>query len=79
MGDRKRAVSAGAFGVHTAFGDDFTVEMGQLFEEPRILKQHGAAGPGGKGIFIINYRGSGVVCKQIIGHGCLLLFFRLAG
>ena len=75
VGNRKRAVCAGAFGVHTAFGNDFTVEMGQLFEEPRILKQHGAARPGGEGVFVIDYRSTGVVCEQIVGHGCLLWFF----
>ena len=75
VGNRKRAVCAGAFGVHTAFGNDFTVEMGQLFEEPRILKQHGAARPGGEGVFVIDYRSTGVVCEQIVGHGCLLWVF----
>ncbi|MCY1297582.1 hypothetical protein D9M70_470290 [compost metagenome] len=41
--DPERAVGTGALGMHAALGNDFTVEVGQFFEEPDILQQHRAA------------------------------------
>ncbi len=41
--DGKRAMRAGTLGMHAALGDDFAVEVGQLFQEPHILQQGRAA------------------------------------
>jgi hypothetical protein len=30
--------------MHAALGDDFTVEVGQLFQKPDVLEQYWAAG-----------------------------------
>ena len=59
MGDGELAKSARAFGVHAPFRDHLAVKMGQLFQVPDILQQHGAARTGGHGILIIGYRCAG--------------------
>src|SRR3546814_15425472 len=37
--DGKGAIGPGAFGVHAALGDDFALEVSQLFQQPDVLKQ----------------------------------------
>ena len=53
MGDSKGTKGPGTFGVHAPFRDNFTVKMGQFFQEPDILQQLRAAGAGGHRILII--------------------------
>src|SRR5699024_11650678 len=36
LSDGEGAKGAGALGVHTPLGDDLTVEVGELFEEPQV-------------------------------------------
>ena len=59
MRHRERPVSTGALGVHAPLRNDLTVEMGQLFLEPDILHQHGAARTGSQSMIVIGYRRTG--------------------
>ena len=77
VGDGKRTKRARAFGVHTAFGDDFAHEVGEFFVQPQILRQERAARPGGHGVLVID-NGRAVVHGQVgyrafVHHGFLLL------
>lgn len=53
--DSKRAVGAGTLGVHASFRDDLTVEMGQFFQKPDVLQQHGAARAGCEHPVVVRY------------------------
>src|SRR5260370_42336159 len=55
-GAEKIAVGAGALSVDDAFGDALTIEMGHLFKEQDVLKNHPAARSNGKGVLIVDHR-----------------------
>jgi len=45
-GHGKRAIGAGALGVHTTLRNDFAVEMGELFDQVEVIQQQRATRPG---------------------------------
>ncbi len=45
-GHDKRAIGAGALGVHTTLRNDFAVEMGELFDQVEVIQQQRATRPG---------------------------------
>ena len=59
-----------SFGVHAPFGDDFAVEVGEFFEEPRGLQGYGAAFPGCLNVLVV---GDGPAV-----FGCQFLFVHMA-
>lgn len=70
VGDGEGAVGARALGVHHAFGDAFTVEMGELFYQPEVLQQRRAARTGGQGVGVVGHRGArGGGQMLLVGHG----------
>ena len=54
--DGKRAMRAGTLGMHAALGDDFAVEVGQLFQEPHILQQGRATRAGRLDVLVVDDR-----------------------
>ncbi len=62
MGYSEGSISAGTFGMHTTFGDDLPVKVGQLLQKPDILQKGWAARPGGHNVLVINYRSTGSCC-----------------
>src|SRR3989304_9199166 len=54
VGDGEGAVGAGTLGVHAAFGDYFTVEMGELLQKPHILQQLRSARAGSHYILVVD-------------------------
>ena len=62
--------SSRSFGVHAPFGDDFAVEVGEFFEEPRVLQGYGAAFPGCLNVLVV---GDGPAV-----FGCQFLFVHMA-
>lgn len=52
----KGAVGAGAFGVHTPFGNHLAVEMRELFEHPGVLQHDGATQSGSLRILVVGDR-----------------------
>jgi len=63
---RKRAVGAGAPGVHHALGNAFAVEALQLLNELHVLQQHRAIGAGGLRILVVT-DGRAVISRQVGG------------
>ena len=59
-----------SFGVHAPLGDDFAVEVGEFFEEPRVLQGYGAALSGCLNVLVV---GDGPAV-----FGCQFLFVHMA-
>ena len=59
-----------SLGVHAPFGDDLAVEVGEFFEEPRVLRGYGAAFPGCLNVLVV---GDGPAV-----FGCQFLFVHMA-
>ncbi len=51
---REGAVSAGALRVHAALGDDLTIEVRELLQQPNVLEQRRAARSGRHRILIVD-------------------------
>ncbi len=47
------AMGSRALGVHAALGDDLAIEVGQLFDQPDVLKERRAATTGGLDIQVV--------------------------
>ncbi|OPY90658.1 MAG: hypothetical protein A4E72_00541 [Syntrophus sp. PtaU1.Bin208] len=62
MGNSEDAVSAGPLGVHPAFGDHLTVEVGQLLQKPDVLQELRPPRPGSPDILVVNNGGAGPGC-----------------
>ena len=71
--DRKSAVSARAFGMHAALGDDLTVEVSEFLQKPRVLKQHRSTWSSSHNILVIGNRSAYVVGK-FLGHDSTSFF-----
>ena len=56
MRDGELAEGSGSLGVHAPLGDHLPVKMGQLFQVPDILQQHGSTWPSGHCILIVGHR-----------------------
>ena len=54
MRDRKRAVGAGALGVHDALWDAFAVEVRHFLVQDVVLQQDGATRANGHGIIVLD-------------------------
>ena len=73
VGDGEGAVGAPALGVHAALGDDLTVKMGQLFQQPHILQGNRAPGAGRQRVFVFGHGGAHFVGQFFIIHILSLL------
>ena len=71
--DREGPECAGAFGVHAAFGNDLAVEMGEFFEEPRILQRHGAADACCLNVLVVGDRPAVFGCQFLFVHNFFYL------
>ena len=49
----KRAISTGAFGMHTSFGNHFTVKVGEFLKKPRVLHHDRTTLSGCLGVLIV--------------------------
>ncbi|MPN01697.1 hypothetical protein SDC9_148908 [bioreactor metagenome] len=72
VGDGEGAVGAGTLGVHAALGNDFAVEVGELFEQPDILQQNRAARAGGHRVLVVDNRRAGSSREFLTLHDSLL-------
>src|SRR5690606_24320437 len=45
MGGRERPVCARTLGMHASLGNDLSIEVRELLQEPHILQQHGTPRP----------------------------------
>ena len=59
----KRAVGAGALGVHAPLGDHFAVEVRELLEQPDVLQQRRAARAGGLDVLVVDDGAPALVVK----------------
>src|SRR5690606_17838479 len=60
LGNGEGPIRAGTLGMHAALGNDFTVEMRELFDQPDILQQDGTSWSGCHGVLIVDdWRASG--------------------
>ena len=67
--DRKRPVGTGTFGMHPSFGDDFTIKMGEFFQEPDVLQQLWTPWPGSQDVLIVGDRTTRVGSEGFfLGH-----------
>src|SRR5690606_33711572 len=69
VGNNKLTKRTGALGVHTTLGNHFAVEVSQLFQEPYVLQQHGAALAGGHYVLVLGYWRAGYCSESwLVGH-----------
>ena len=60
--------------MHAPLGDDFAVEVGQLFEQPDILQQDGATWSGSHRVLVVGHRGAGGGGQTfLVTHGFFLV------
>ncbi len=71
MGDGEGAEGAGALGVHAPLRDHLAVEVGQLFQVPDVLKQHGPPRPGRHCVLVVNH-------GRTVARGQFSLFFHIS-
>ncbi|MNJ56736.1 hypothetical protein D3C77_522970 [compost metagenome] len=70
MGHHELAEGTGTLGMHAPLGDDFTVEVGELFKEPYVLQQHRAARARSHDVLVIHYGSTGNGCElRLVCHG----------
>ena len=60
MRDRERAIGTRPLGMHAPLGNHFTVEMGELLQEPDVLQQLRPPGAGRQNILVVDNRAAGV-------------------
>jgi hypothetical protein len=53
VGHPKRAEGTRTLGVHTALGDDFAGEVGELLDKPQILQEQRTARPGAHAVLVV--------------------------
>ena len=53
MGDGEGAEGSGALGVHAAFWNDLSVEVGQLLNEPDVFQQRRTPLAGGCDVLVV--------------------------
>ncbi|MNL09834.1 hypothetical protein D3C87_1306090 [compost metagenome] len=54
--------------MHAAFGDQFTVEMREFFQQPDVLQQRRTAWAGGLDVEVVGHRGAGGVGQLLHGQ-----------